>query len=155
MDLKNNLFLEAISWGLTKPNGFTYVEFNQKFKLEDSKKEIFDAYFKQAHKNHEAMQGLNNTTADTIFLHLGPLRGFNEATAHYIINYGAQFNYIDYLELQSAKENAREARKYSIIAIWISGFALIAAVLVPYLIAEFVTQDVRIESGLTDKEAGQ
>lgn len=146
MHFKDNLFLQVISWGLSKPDGFTYTEVKQEFNLSETKKEIIESHLRQAYRNHESLIYNPNTTstADTIFLHIGHLGGYNEALSRYIINYGAQFNYIDYQELQFARKSAGDAKKYSTIAIWISAAALIASVIVPYLIAEFITQDVRV-----------
>ncbi len=137
INLEKNLFLQIIQWGLTKPDGFTYSEFNENLKFEGWKRSVTDNHFEQAYRNHEAMSHHNIAIGDTVFLHIGPRNSYNEATARYIINYNAQFNYIDFEELQFARKSAGEARLLAIIAI-------LVAVVAP-LIVLTQTQTVKIE----------
>lgn len=59
----------------------------------------------------------------------------------FTVSLETEFKYIDYQELKFARENAEEARKFSIIAIVIAIISVFVAILMPLIITQTVNID--------------
>ncbi len=147
ISIEETIFLRVISYGLKFKDGFTYHQIVSDMRLAEWEKKIIDQYLYYAHLNHQYARQLNQSAnIETPFWMISGGSGHQDESCKYIVSYDAQFNYIDYKELQFARENAREARNLSIIAIGISLGALLASILMPIGIAIWMTQTVRIDT---------
>lgn len=72
------------------------------------------AFLLAAKRNKES--GLNITTPFQVLKN----KGSADHETDFILSYEAAFNYLDFLELQQARENARDAHRSSTAAIWIA-----------------------------------
>ncbi len=138
--------IRIIEWGLNHPEGFGVSDITEDagLALSAQEKDIIRTYLQTAYKNNSAMAvvGAGPVSSETLFLLLyGYGTDYLNEGNKYVISLEAQFNFIDYLELKFARENAAEAKKLSHRAIGISAIALI----VPILVAAWMVQDVKID----------
>ena len=148
INLEKSIFLRIIEHGLNFPHGFKYNEFIGELKLDGWEKKVADEYFKAANLNSRSLnQTITASNIETPFLlvEIGPSGFYGDINHTYIISYDANFKYIDYQELKFARRTAREARKFSKIAIVISVVAFFASILVPIFIAKYFTQTIKLE----------
>lgn len=145
-DLESSIFLRMIEYGLTRPDGFTRNEILGAVCPKDWEEKIVADYLDNAvgNKHGSGVPG-SSTNRETPFfaIRIDQLDHQSEMNL-FIINFSSYFNYLDYQELKHARANAREARMYSWVAIFISVLAVVVSVLVPYFIAEYVTQEVHV-----------
>lgn len=140
--MKESLYIRIIEFGLKHPDGFTVKEVigNKNLNLQEWEKSVIRVHLANAHTNYHQTQVLNhNSNIESMFLEIK--EGSYGASGTYIINFDAEFKYIDYQELKFARENARSARNFSIVAIIISMLSILTAILIPLL----VTQTVKID----------
>ena len=138
---KNNLYLKVLKFWESHPGWFTYEKLKLWVKLEEWETNIILRYLYNAVLNNEPR---NQTLHETIFLEIriDPIPEgmslkwistptiLNESEKQKIetaiqdtvftLKYDAYFNYIDYLELQKAIENSKQASSHAKIAIWIA-----------------------------------
>ena len=110
---------------------------------------IADEYFKAANLNSRSLnQTITASNIETPFLlvEMGPSGFYGDVNHTYIISYDANFKYIDYQELKFARETAKEAKKFSKLAIGISILAFLASILMPIYIAKYFTQTIKLDS---------
>lgn len=155
--LDRSVFLQAIKYGLSKPEGFSYDEIIKALTLENWEVKILSDYINAAHTNAFYVRAARAGSVDTPFFQIKNGSTFDNENSKYIVSYGALFNYLDYRELKEAQKNAKAAQKYakeaqqlSLWAIRISVFAIIASMGVT-LYATFATQKVELnhKSSLT------
>ena len=147
--MDKSIFLRVIEHGLKFPNGFKYNQFIEGLKLDGWEKKVADEYFKAANLNSRSLnQTITASNIETPFLlvEMGPSGFYGDVNHTYIISYDANFKYIDYQELKFARETAKEAKKFSKLAIGISILAFLASILMPIYIAKYFTQTIKLDS---------
>ena len=106
--------------------------------LQEWEKNIVTVHLENARVNHYQTQTLNrNSNIETLFLEI---KG-DPARHTYIINLNSEFKYLDYQELKFARENAKTARNFSLIAIMISILSVMVAILIPILFKQTIQID--------------
>lgn len=151
--MEKSIYLRIIEYGLKFPNGFKYQEFIEGLSLESWETKIVNKYIDDAYQNaYNLRVGTQVGQVETPFVLIenGNSNHFMDPNKKYLISFDAHFKYIDYQELKFARETAKEARKYSMIAIGISIFALLASIVVPILISKYFTQEVKLDSSQLD-----
>ena len=146
---QQSIFLRVIEHGLKFPNGFKYNQFIEGLKLDGWEKKVADEHFKAANLNSRSLnQTITASNIETPFLlvEMGPSGFYGDVNHTYIISYDANFKYIDYQELKFARETAKEAKKFSKLAIGISILAFLASILMPIYIAKYFTQTIKLDS---------
>ncbi len=124
-DLEKALYLRVIKLAAKYPEGFKYSDItnNKELILKPWETKIIQKHFEDACIRHRAG---NNTIGETMFLFVdGSENLYQSDQNRYILNFDTQFTFIDYLELKSARENAKEAKKLAIVAIVISIIGLL------------------------------
>ena len=147
--MDKSIFLRVIEHGLKFPNGFKYNQFIGGLQLNGWEKKVADEYFKAANLNSRSLnQTITASNIETPFLlvEMGPSGFYGDVNHTYIISYDANFKYIDYQELKFARETAKEAKKFSKLAIGISILAFLASILMPIYIAKYFTQTIKLDS---------
>lgn len=146
-ELEKNLFLRITKFGVYHAAGFNYDELMAAVNPTNTEKKIIDVHIDAADMNGKSarLEVIAGIDIDTIFYQIASEGGPHSANTKYIIEYPAQFNYLDYLELQFARKTSAEARTYSIIAIGISTLALIASIAVPLWVSINMQQEVKLD----------
>lgn len=142
--MQNSLYIRVIEHALKFPQGFKWRDIieSKELELKEWEAKLLGRHFHDACRRYNEGE---NTKGETIFEFVhGNHQNANSPDNNYILSFETEFTYIDYQELKFARENAREAKKLSIIAIIISGLALLASILTPILIAKYMTQSVEI-----------
>ncbi len=135
---KNNLYLRILEFWEAHPKWFTYSELKKNTTLQNWEDDVIRRYLYNAVLNNNES---NKVLHETIFLkinisHNQPWQTvettklilpseeekMNESirNSHFILKYDAYFNYIDYLELQKAIENSKEASSQARLAMYIA-----------------------------------
>ena len=140
---KSDFYIELLKFCDGICGEFSYSQLKDGL-LKDAKEweeKIVSTYLDSAHKNKWNQDVGKYSDYETIFwcTHHGSSPISNDSK--YILSYNAKFNYIDYLELQLARNNAVKARNYSIIAIAIAVLSIIITVLIPLLIRQTIRID--------------
>lgn len=139
--------IRVIEWGLNHPDGFGVAEIldDTVLSLNPQEKDIIRTYLQIAYKNSYTMTvtGSGPVSSESLFLilHRFGTDYLNEGNK-YVISLDAHFSFIDYQELKFARQNAKEAKSLSVLAILISAAALI----IPVIVAVCMTQDVKIDN---------
>lgn len=144
-ELGESLYIRVIKQALKFPQGFKYSDVinSAELNLVPWEKEIVSRHFKDACERYNTGE---NTKGQTIFLFIiGNYRDYTSDENKYLLMFEAEFSYIDYQELRFARENAKQARSLSLIAMVLSVFAIIVSAIVPFLIANYMTQNVTID----------
>jgi hypothetical protein len=144
---KESLYIRVIEFALESPDGFTYSDIIESTELSLTPWEVYviDRFFYNANqRNHHN----NNTIGETIFLQISdtPNPEYKSKTHKYILTFESEFTFIDYLELKFARENAKEAQRFSRKAIRFSVIAIIVSALVPFIVAWIVTQNIKVDN---------
>jgi hypothetical protein len=135
---EDNLYLKVLEFWVYHPKWFTYTELSTKVDLQNWEDTVIKRYLYNAVlNNHEN----NKVLHETIFLkiNIDTIKGFLWITqvtildtseesrisetilsSHFILKYDAYFNYIDYLELQKAIKNSKEASSHARLAMYIA-----------------------------------
>lgn len=144
---EQNFHFEVLAWAADKPNGFNYNELMKIRKFTPTEIGILQRYLENASLNYNRTKERPDYSfiPETIFHQVQGGTSYEDQNSKFILTSDALFKYLDYQELKFARANASQARQYSIIAIGISIFAIIASALVPFLISKYMTQTVRIE----------
>ena len=150
--LDASIFLKIIEFGLNRPDGFTYEEIMEELRLDGWEKDITGEYLRCAFKNAYYMRNVGESANIETPFFVVKLRGshFESGDAKYIISFDAHFKYIDYQELKFARENAEHAKTFSLRAIKLSCIAIVISLIsmfVPFIIALFMNQVVKIDEG--------
>ncbi|MBI5004490.1 hypothetical protein HZC00_05360 [Candidatus Kaiserbacteria bacterium] len=146
--LEDSIFLRVIDHGLGYPDGFSYTELVDGLELEGWERKIVDEYLEIAYKNayNAGIHGIRGSAHSPFFLvREGATGGFMHQDHKYIMSFDAHFKFIDYHELKFARENAKEAKHLAVIAIAVSIGAALAAIVMPVVVAQMLTQTVRID----------
>lgn len=140
---KDTLYIRVIRLALEYPEGFKYSDIinNDKLDLNDWEKNTIDRHFLYACRHFTLG---DKTKGETIFLFIhGQYDNHKSEENKYILNFEAEFTFIDYQELKFARKNAKEARILALIAIIISVIAILASLL--------ITQKVMIDDNQFQK----
>ena len=116
-DLEKGLYIRVIKLAAKYPAGFKYSDIvnSEELNLEPWETKILQKHFEDACTRHRAN---NNTIGETMFLFTeGAENSYQSEQNRYILNFNTQFTFIDYQELKFARENAKEAKRLSIIAL--------------------------------------
>jgi len=112
--IEDSIHLRAVRYGAERPNGFSYTDIQRHYSKRSSEWEVVNVFLLAAKRNKES--GLNTTTPFQVLRN----RGSADENTDFILSYEAAFNYIDFLELQQARQNARSAFWTALMAIVIS-----------------------------------
>lgn len=112
--IEDSIHLRAVRYGAEHPNGFSYTDIQHHYSKRSAEWEVVKVFLLAAKKNKES--GLNITTPFQVLNN----RGSADENTDFILSYEAAFNYIDFLELQQARQNARSAFWTALAAITIS-----------------------------------
>lgn len=143
---ENSLYIRVIGFALKYPKGFNYSDIidSKELNLEPWENNIIGRNFEDALRRHNAN---NNTVGETIFMFVHGEQGIYQSKQNkFIVNFDAEFAFNDYRELKFARENAREARRLSLIAIMLSLMAIGVSAAIPFLVARSVTQNIMIDN---------
>ncbi|HYD93349.1 MAG TPA: hypothetical protein VEB18_02750 [Candidatus Paceibacterota bacterium] len=146
--LEDSIFLRVIDYGLGYPEGFTYPQLVSGLKLKGWETKIVNEYLETAYKNaYNAKITGQRGNAETPFfiVEQGDGGGFMHEHHKYIVGFDAHFKFIDYHELKSARENAKEAKKLAVIAIAVSVLAAFISAVAPIVVAQVLTQTVKLD----------
>ena|SRR3989304_4212993 len=146
-----SLFLRVISLGLRYPKGFKYSDIinNKALALNEWERNIIDRHFSDACYRYRSS---DVTKGDTIFFFiLGNALQHYSNENDYIINIDSEFKYLDFQELQFARQNAKEAKKLSWYAIFLAILAIIVSASIPFLVARKVTQNITVDDKQFEK----
>ena len=144
---QDSLYVRVIQFALKFPDGFKYSDIinSKELNLQSWESNIIGRHFEDALNRYKSN---DKTRGETIFLFIhGETGSYQSQENKFILTLEAEFAFTDYQELKFARENAKQARNLSLLAISISMFAIIVSVLVPYLIARNMIQNVKIDSG--------
>ena len=133
---ENNLYLRILKFWEEHTEWFTYKQIKERLKLQDWENQIIEEYLINALKNSKYYDTIywGNYKDSVFFMIECEIPQFSSHSlehdidrAKFIIKYDAYFNYIDYLELQKAIENSKEAnnhaknaKRLALISIWIA-----------------------------------
>ncbi|MBP9812551.1 hypothetical protein KBC86_04160 [Candidatus Gracilibacteria bacterium] len=117
---KNNLYLKVLEFGVSHPSGFKLKDLLEKLRLEEWEAAIVYEYARIALFNRYN----NLSPRDTIFLKIdkssAETSGLNIKSERdeimnglLILRHDSFLSYIDYLELQQAINNSKEANKHA------------------------------------------
>lgn len=112
--LEDSIHLRAVRYGAEHPNGFSYSDIQHHYSKRPAEWEVVRVFLLAAKKNKES--GLNITTPFQVLNN----RGSADEATDFILSYEAAFNYVDFLELQEARQMARDAHRSSTNAIRIA-----------------------------------
>jgi hypothetical protein len=126
---ENNLYLRILKFWEAHPEWFTYKQIESVLSPKDWEDRIIQEYLLNAVKNSKFFDSIYwGNYKDTVFFMLerqddirnraDPIEYLSKST--FIIKYDAFFNYIDYLELQKAIENSKQASIQAKIAIYVA-----------------------------------
>lgn len=103
-----NLYIRIAKFAANSHEGFSATELKDALNLNEWEVRIVDEYIRNAlmNGNYNGAEIGMQSTLDTMFFAIE--RG---ETAKFIIKYDAYFNYMDYLELQAAKQTSIDANK--------------------------------------------
>jgi len=146
-ELDKSIFLRMIEFGIDKPNGFTFKEINNAIEPSGWEYLILEKYLHEAYLNalNRRVANAAATIETPFFVIQSGGNDYLSDNYKYIISYDSHFKYLDYQELKFARQNAKEARILSERAIRISIGAIIVSVFIPFVIAVFMTQSVKVE----------
>lgn len=146
--LEDSIYLKVIDFGLGYPDGFTFKQVMEGLGLEGWEQATIQEYFYNAYTNDNSKRGVNpGGSMETPFFLIKRGGGnYQDDTYRYIVSYDANFKFIDYHELKFARANAKEARTLATIAIAVSVGAALASIFMPVFIAQWFTQNVRLDS---------
>lgn len=119
---EKHLIIRVTKYALDNPN-FKLTELQSELGLTDEeyyyvRNSLIESDSKQTdNPNHILVLYSENAEARNI-------GNLDIAESYYALLPNAFYNYIDYLEIKEARKQAVEARKYAIIAIWVSAVAL-------------------------------
>lgn len=146
--LEDSIFLRMIDFGLSYPDGFTHKQFMHGMKLEGWERTIAEKYLEHAYRNTNNA-GVPNLAAglETPFFAIitNQLKTYDDESNKYIISLDAHFKFIDYHELKFARENAKDAKGLAVIAIAVSVGAALVSIAMPIIVAQMVTQTVKLD----------
>lgn len=114
---ENNLYLRILKFWEAHPKGFTYYEIKAWLSLEEWEDNFIQQNLINSLESWRISSYGINPNLETIFV---PLVKGNMTESKFILKYDAYFNYIDYLELQKAIENSKEASSQARLAIYIA-----------------------------------
>ena len=146
--LEDSIFLRAIDFGLAYPDGFTYEQIMKGLALEGPERKVVDEYLNAAFSNAYSKRSTGTRgVVETPFFVIEDSGNYGHINGHkYIISFDAHFKFIDYHELKFARQNAKEARNLATIAIAVSIGAALASIVMPIFVAQWFTQNVKIDS---------
>lgn len=146
--MKSHFLIDVLAWAEKRPQGFSYSEMLSSRKFKDWERDIVDRYLHNAAHNYQYKDSPQFAhMQETIFYQISKAVTTNhtDANVRYVLSSDALFKHIDHEELKLARENAREARSSAQKSIKIAMWALIASIVIPFIITIFVTQDVKID----------
>jgi len=112
--IEDSIHLRAVRYGAERPNGFSYTDIQHHYSKRSAEWEVVKVFLLAAKKNKES--GLNITTPFQVLNN----RGSADENTDFILSYEAAFNYIDFLELQQARQMSTDAHRSSTNAIKIA-----------------------------------
>lgn len=143
--MDDSLYIRVIKFALEQTEGFTAntiinsVELN----LNAWQKGFINRHFQYA---RDRFQGGTNTLGETMFSFvIGKSLDHLSDENKYVLTLEAEFAYLDYQELVFARENAKEAKRLSLMALILSGLAIVVSVVTPLWVANKFTQTIRVE----------
>lgn len=136
-----NLYIKILEFGHARIEGFTYNEIIESLQIiQDSwEDKIIKSYIFNALHSGEIIDfispnsGHNSAirpTMDSIFIVIEKGKDIEKNENHkLVLKYDAYFNYIDYLELQAAKQSSVEANKNAKYALWAVAFTTLVSII--------------------------
>lgn len=145
--IEDSIFLRIIKFGLKYPDGFTFSEIMTGLSLEGWERTTVQEYLHNAYQNaYNTRIGKGGGNSETPFFVIkNGGSNYQDDSYKYTTSFDAHFKYLDYKELQLARQNAKEAKRLSVWAIRISLGAVAISAIVPWWTASNVTQTVRID----------
>lgn len=110
-----DVYLRMIEYGRGRPDGFSPEEIEDAFSKNISEQTLVCKLLEDAWKNSR-----NPISHPTPFVLFQDTAAINFRDCKYALSYEANFNYLDYLELEQARKNADDAHKTAIRAIVVS-----------------------------------
>jgi hypothetical protein len=133
-DYNDNLIIRVTEYGLKHPR-FTLRDLQMDLKLNGDEHSFVE----------NALTEKKRTFTDNPNHILVPVEGYTHSPVQvgtivrnpdtkYSLLPNAFYNYVDFIEIREARKQANDAKKQSMIAIWISVIAIIVSVVVEFLI---------------------
>ena len=119
---KKDIYLRMIEYGRNYPDGFSPNKIKEYFSGKPKESQLVDKLLVVAFQNSKSPINQN-----TPFVLLND-NGTNYLNGLYGLSYEANFNWLDYEELQQARLNAKEAHRHSQIAIIIAIISMLFSV---------------------------
>lgn len=134
---KKDIVFRTIEWGFNKFSFTTeelFLNFNLNWKDKQNAKSLEGKWlWENIFTANQQDGGTQFVGQETIFKCLTPSSNICKDTA-FCLTTESKFKYIDFLELEQARENAVSARNFAMISICIALAALIATVVMPLYI---------------------
>ncbi len=131
---ENNLYIRVMKFWEEHPEWFTFRQLQSELNFTSNERKIIEEYISNALMSWRNLwwNMWTQPVYDSIFV-LVDRNDNSTENALIILKYDAYFNYIDYLELQKAIENSREANEHAKwaknLALWAIWFAIITGIL--------------------------
>lgn len=123
--MEDNIYIKVIEAWLSFNQGFRQEDIENKINASESDKKTIKKLFNLSYHNYFYWK-YHKTP---LIVHVEKPQEIN---CNYIISYEASFDFYDYKELQQARENAKSARFWSIVALTFSAISLIVATSLTY-----------------------
>ncbi len=147
--MKNGIYIKILEFGVNHPDGFTYEEIEKSLHLNEWEKKIVNKFVDLALTTGRpsissgSLGSYIPESENSLFFLIA-----NESGAErFILTHIAFFNYIDYLELQAAKETSVSANRNAKTALWAVVFTALLSIATSYFFARW-----QVESPVTIDE---
>ena len=135
--MKQNLYIRLLEFGLNQPNGFSHEELETHLNLNEWEKKIVNKFIELALNTGRPVPGPTGYIPDsenTIFVLIS---NDHPIGARFILSHNAFFSYLDYLELQSAKETSNSANRNAKLALWAVFFTTLISIVISFCLASW------------------
>ncbi len=119
-----DVYIRMIEYGRHHSNGFTPDEIKSAFSEKIEEQNLVSKLLEDAWKN--SRNPISHPTPFVLFRDNNLSNYANYHNCEYALSYEANFNYLDYEELQQAKSNAKDAHRTSI---WAIGIAIVSMII--------------------------
>jgi len=129
--MKKHFIINVFEWAKEKTEGFSYNELISYIRPRQFEQDFLNKQFHAAHENTSRYSGTTEPILETIFFVVNKGNNYTDEVEKFTLTPDALFKIIDYEELSFARRNAKEARRLSLKAIWVSVWALIVSAAIP------------------------
>jgi hypothetical protein len=134
--MEQNLYIRLLEFGLSQPDGFSHAELEAHLNLNEWETKIVNKFVELALNTGRTSFARDGSyipdSGNTIFVLISndhPVGG------RFILSHNAFFSYLDYLELQSARETSKSANRNAKLALWAVCFTTLISIAVSISLA--------------------